>query len=360
MLILDNISLFQFRNYHSGSFSFSKNIIGFCGKNGSGKTNLLDAIYYLCFTKSYFNKPDAQNTSHGKTGFRIEGNLKKSGTPYKVVCVVRENGKKEFSVDGEIYTKFAAHIGRFPCVMIAPDDVAIITEASDERRKFIDYTISQLDLDYLHNLINYNKLLQQRNSLLKQAAEQGKMDETLFQVISAQLIQNGNLIFKKRQEFCRDFIPMIIALYNEIAKSNEKLSINYISNLESNTFENILKENRTKDLALQRTTKGVHRDDLEFKIDGGSFKSLASQGQRKSLLFALKLAEYETLLQHKGFPPLMLLDDIFEKLDEDRMHNLLSRVCVRNQGQIFITDTHCDRLNEALKRLDVQYQLFNL
>ncbi|MCC6289366.1 MAG: DNA replication and repair protein RecF [Chitinophagaceae bacterium] len=360
MLILNKISLFQFRNYQSGSFSFNKNIIGFCGKNGSGKTNLLDAIYYLCFTKSYFNKPDAQNTAHGKSGFRIEGNFKALEMLYKVVCVLRENGKKEFSVDGEMYTRFAAHIGRFPCVMIAPDDVAIITEASDERRKFIDYTISQLDLGYLHNLIDYNKLLQQRNSLLKQAAEQGKMDETLFQVISTQLIQKGNLIFKKRQEFCKDFIPLIINLYNEIAKSNEKLSINYISNLQSDSFDSLLKQTRSKDSLLQRTTKGVHRDDLEFKMDEGPFKVLASQGQRKSLLFALKLAEYETLLQHKGFPPLMLLDDIFEKLDEDRMHNLLSRVCIRNQGQIFITDTHCNRLDEALKRLGVQYQLFSL
>jgi DNA replication and repair protein RecF len=360
MLILKNISLFQFRNYHSGSFSFDKNIIGFCGKNGSGKTNLLDAIYYLCFTKSYFNKTDAQNTAHGKIGFRIEGNFKNVEIPHKVVCVVRENGKKEFSADEEMYTKFATHIGKFPCVMIAPDDIAIITEASDERRKFIDYTISQLDAGYLQTLIDYNKLLQQRNALLKQAAEQGKTDETLFQIISTQLIKNGNLIFKRRQEFCKDFIPVVINLYNEISKSNEKLLINYTSNLQTDSFENLLKQNRLKDLALQRTTKGIHRDDLEFKIDDGVFKSLASQGQRKSLLFALKLAEYETILQHKGFAPLMLLDDIFEKLDEDRMHNLLSRVCIKNSGQIFITDTHCNRLNEALKKLDVQYQLIHL
>lgn len=360
MLILENISLFQFRNYSSASFSFNKSIIGFCGKNGSGKTNLLDAIYYLCFTKSYFNKPDAQNSTHGKQGFRIEGNFTNLGLSYNTVCVVRENGKKEFSVDGEMYSRFAAHIGKFPCVMIAPDDIAIITEASEERRKFIDYTISQVDFGYLQTLIDYNKLLQQRNSLLKQSAESGKLDETLFQVISTQLVKNGNLIFQKRQEFCKDFIPLTITLYNEIAGLNEKLSINYISNLQSNNFENLLKLNFNKDKLLQRTTQGIHRDDLEFKFDNGPFKSLASQGQRKSLLFALKLAEYQTLLQHKGFPPIMLLDDIFEKLDENRMHNLLSKVCVENKGQIFITDTHYQRLEEALQKLAVEFQIYSL
>ncbi len=360
MFKLDAISLLQFRNYHSGSFTFNKNIVGICGKNGSGKTNLLDAIYYLCFTKSYFGKTDAQNTSYGKAGIRMEGTFNKQSQSYHTVCVVRENGKKEFSVDGELYTKFAAHIGKFPCVMIAPDDVAIITAASDERRKFIDYTISQLDAGYLQTLIDYNKILQQRNSLLKQVAENGKIDEALFQVISSQLMLHGNRIFEKRRAFCKTFIPLISNLYNEISGVNEKLLINYVSNLESNSFENLLKQNWKKDIALQRTTKGIHRDDLEFIIDNGAFKSLASQGQRKSLLFALKLAEYQTLLQHNGFPPLLLLDDVFEKLDENRMHNLLSKICMENQGQIFITDTHCERLNQALEKLQVDFQIINM
>lgn len=244
--------------------------------------------------------------------------------------------------------------------MIAPDDVAIITEASDERRKFMDYTISQLDAGYLQTLIDYNKLLQQRNSLLKQAAETGRMDETLLQVITAQLIQNGNRIYEKRSSFCQTFIPHIVHLYADISGSNEKLSISYISNLKSDNFENLLKQNRNRDIALQRTTKGIHRDDLEFKIDDGPFKSLASQGQRKSLLFALKLAEYETLANHNGFAPLMLLDDIFEKLDESRMHNLLLKVCKENKGQIFITDTHCERLNQALEKLNVDFQIVGM
>lgn len=357
---LNNISLFQFRNYHSASFVFSKNIVGFCGKNGSGKTNLLDAIYYLCFTKSYFGKSDTQNTSHGKVGIRMDGTFKKQEQTHHVVSVIRETGKKEFSVDAELYSKFAAHIGKFPCVMIAPDDVAIITETSDERRKFIDYTISQLDAGYLQTLIDYNKILQQRNSLLKQASENGKMDETLFQVLTSQLILNGNKIFEKRQTFCKTFIPLIISLYNEISGANEKLSISYISHLQSYNFENVLIQNKNKDIMLQRTTRGVHRDDLEFKIDDGAFKSLASQGQRKSLLFALKLAEYETLTRYNGFPPLMLLDDVFEKLDESRMHNLLLKVCTENKGQIFITDTHCERLNQALEKLGVDFQIIEM
>lgn len=357
---MDNISLVQFRNYEKAEFSFSGNVTGFCGKNGSGKTNLLDAIYYMCFTKSYFGKTDAQNTQQHKLGFRLDAKIRLQGKSHYISCILRENGRKEFSVDHETYSKFAAHIGKFPCVMVAPDDVAIITSASEERRKFMDYTISQLDAMYLQTLIDYNKLLQHRNSLLKQFSESGVMDESLMEIISTQLIAAGDFIYTRRKLFLETFIPAIIALYDSISSHKEKLTITYKSHLESNDFRNLLQKSKSRDLALQRTTHGVHRDDLEFYLKEYPFKTTASQGQRKSLLFALKLAEFEVLLQHNGFPPLLLLDDVFEKLDESRMKNLLLKVCIENKGQVFITDTHCGRLKEAMDEIHVPHQIIDL
>ncbi|HRP58527.1 DNA replication and repair protein RecF [Agriterribacter sp.] len=360
MYKLDNISLAQFRNYGQASFTFSENVTGFCGKNGSGKTNLLDAIYYMCFTKSYFGKTDIHNTQQGKSGFRLSAQVTVKDKSHNITCVLRENGKKEFGVDNENYTRFAAHIGKFPCVMIAPDDVAIITQASEERRKFIDYTISQLDAAYLQTLIDYNKLLQQRNSLLKQLAERNNADESLMEVISDQLVHAGNFIYRSRRAFLETFIPVVLKLYDSIAEHEEKLTITYKSHLGSDDFKKLLTKNKNKDIALQRTSQGVHRDDLELNLESYPFKTTASQGQRKSLLFALKLAEFEVLLKHTGFPPLLLLDDVFEKLDETRMKNLLIKVCVENKGQVFITDTHCSRLKEALEQLRVSHEIKSL
>ncbi len=360
MLKLENISLVQFRNYDNLNLSFSKRIIGISGKNGCGKTNLLDAVYYLCFTKSYFGKSDAQNAQYGKKGFRIGGSFTQTDNPFDTICVVRETGKKEFSVNNEVYGRMASHIGKFPCVMIAPDDVAIITEGSEERRKFIDYTISQMDAAYLQTLIDYNKLLQQRNSLLKQAADYGKMDEALFQVITNQLIEAGKIIFDKRTVFLAEFIPIATALYRDIAGNDEKLTIRYTSGLQTADFSDLLLRCQQKDRLLQRTTQGTHRDDLEFELDGQVFKTAASQGQRKSLLFALKLAEFDILERHKGYAPILLLDDVFEKLDEHRMINLLTRVCVTNEGQVFISDTHYDRLTETLQKLSDDFSIIQL
>lgn len=360
MFRLNHISFIQFRNYKQSRFIFSSDITGICGKNGTGKTNLLDAIYYLCFTKSYFSKTDIQNTQQGELGFRVDGQLTLKNQTYNIAAVLRENGRKEFTVNSEVYSRFSAHIGRFPCVMIAPDDVEIITGTSEERRKFIDYTLSQIDSEYLQSLIDYNKLLQQRNSLLKQKAESGALDENLMDVITNQFIQSGNVIYNKRKQFLHELTPMIIDLYHDIAEGSEALKVSYKSHLESVHFRDLLKRNRVRDMALQRTTQGVHRDDLELSLNGYPFKTTGSQGQRKSLLFALKLAEFEVLQQHNGFPPLLLLDDIFEKLDEDRMKNLLFKVCVENKGQVFITDTHCDRLRQSLEQLQVEFELIKL
>lgn len=360
MLRMGSISLTQFRNYVQQQFYFTERIIGICGSNGTGKTNLLDAIYYLSFSKSYLSRPDSQNVHHGMTGMRLEGNYELDDEPQLLTCILRENNRKELALNGEEYKKFSDHIGRLPCVMIAPDDVVLITGGSDERRKFLDTLLSQIDKKYLHNLIDYNKLLQQRNSLLKRSAETGYLDESLLEVLNEQLLEKGNALFKERKQFLSGFLARTGAIYTRIAGKTDGLALAYDSQLLHGEFDALLKANRQKDLQLQRTNAGIHRDDLSFSMDMMPFKSEASQGQRKSLLFALKLAEWEILKEKKGFTPILLLDDVFEKLDEQRMFQLLQWVCAESDGQVFITDTHCERLQSQLKEIGVAFQLVQL
>ncbi|TDH29160.1 DNA replication and repair protein RecF [Segetibacter sp. 3557_3] len=360
MLRLENIALYQFKNYDQQQFGFNANVVGICGDNGLGKTNLLDTIYFLCFSKSYFTRSDASSVQHGKAGMRIEGNFVRNDAAEKVVCILRENNRKELQRNGEDYKKFSQHIGLFPAVMIAPDDVELIIGSSEIRRKFIDTLLSQLDPDYLAALIDYNKVLQQRNSFLKTSADRGYTDEALLEIFDEQLIKPGMLIFEKRTRFLNQFLPAIASSYNHIAGTSEKLLIEYYSPLRSGGFRELLQTYKQKDLLLQRTTIGIHKDDIEFTLGNETFRQVASQGQRKSLLFALKLAEFEELKAAKGFAPLLLLDDVFEKLDARRMQNLLHRVCVENEGQVFITDTHRPRLEAALSSLAVEYQIISL
>ncbi|MEP6748525.1 MAG: DNA replication and repair protein RecF [Bacteroidota bacterium] len=357
------MSLLQFKNYPQAAFTFTERIVGICGNNGMGKTNLLDAIHYLCFTKSYFSKADAQHVLNGAQGFRVAAKFESSfpgdDVTIEVICILRENGKKEFLFEGIPYEKFAHHIGKFPCVFIAPDDVQIITGASEERRRFIDGLLCQLDAVYLQNLISYNKVLQQRNGYLKSL--QGVAgDNQLLDVYDRQLIDHGNYVFEQRKLFLQKLVPLVKAFYKKIAGVDEDIHISYESALLQSVFNVLLTQNRNKDILLQRTTQGIHRDDLSLSLHEQAFKSIASQGQRKSLLFALKLAEFEILKESKGFPPILLLDDVFEKLDEQRMHNLLTWVCVQNKGQVFITDTHKDRLENALTALQQPYQVIEL
>lgn len=360
MLQLTSISLVQFKNYINRSFAFEKRIIGICGKNGVGKTNILDGIHYLCFTKSYFNNTDAVNVQHSAKGFRIQGHFIIDGEPQTAVCILRETGKKEFLVNDLSYTKFSEHIGRFPCVVIAPDDAVLITGSSEMRRTFLDSLLSQIDKGYLKNLIAYNKILQQRNSFLKNAADSGSMDESLLSVLDEQLAQHGNAIFIKRRDFLVAFLPKVKRLYTDIAQQAEDVSVLYESRLLEAPFADLLAATRQKDMILQRTTTGIHRDDLVFQMASQAFKNIASQGQRKSLLFALKLTELEIISAEKKFAPLLLLDDVFEKLDEDRIINLLQKVCVENAGQVFITDTDPDRLQTHLQDIQADFEIIHL
>lgn len=322
-----------------------------------GKTNLLDAVHYLCFTRSYFSRQDGQNVQHGQQGFRIEGDFLLNDKEEKAICVLRETGKKEFSVNGAAYDKFSRHIGHYTCVVIAPDDAVLITGESKERRTFLDALLSQTSSEYLQQLIIYQKVLQQRNSLLKKAAESGIKDTALLDVLDKQLLAPGKFIFDERKKFLLGYLPLVKALYNDISRSNEDVSLFYESELLQNPFEEMLRINRNRDFLLQRTTYGIHRDDLAIQLSNQPFKSIASQGQRKSLLFALKLAEMEVLRKEKGFSPILLLDDVFEKLDEDRIQNLLRKVCLQNDGQVFITDTNAERLQSHLDELGISFQL---
>jgi DNA replication and repair protein RecF len=360
MLSLRNISLTQYKNYVQESFSFDKPIIGIYGNNGVGKTNLLDAIYYLCFTRSYFFKSDLQNVHNGKLGFRIEGNFENDGTDQNVVCILRETGKKEVFLNNEIYQRLSGHIGKFPCVIITPDDARIITEGSDERRRYTDALLCQMDAMYLQHLIEYNRLLQQRNQLLRTLAERISTDRSLLDVYDAQLLRPGTYIFVKRQHFFNEILPSIQSGYKYIAGADDGLDLSYQSDLLSTPYAELLHKSRDKDLMLQRTHAGIHRDDIDIRMHGQQFKNIASQGQRKSLLFAMKLAEYEMLKITKGFAPIILLDDVFEKLDAIRMHQLLARVCAPGNGQLFITDTHKERIEDHLKKLSADYSLIGL
>jgi DNA replication and repair protein RecF len=360
MLHLQSISLLQFKNYTNRSFEFTERIIGICGNNGVGKTNLLDAIHYLSFTKSYFSRLDGNNVQQGKDGFRLEGNFVLQDKKEKTTCIFRETGKKEFAINGRAYDKFSHHIGHYPCVVIAPDDATLITGGSEERRKFFDSLLSQVDPEYLQHLIKYTKVLQQRNSLLRSFAEAGIGDASLLDVLDEQLVKPCDYIFNKRKEFFISFLPQVKHLYGEIAMQPEEVTLVYESQLIQTSFTELLQATRQKDYAAQRTTTGIHRDDLDITMGNKLFRNIASQGQRKSLLFALKLAEMEVLKKEKGFAPLLLLDDVFEKLDESRISNLLKKVCKKNDGQVFITDTNEKRLRQHLDELALSYQLIEL
>jgi DNA replication and repair protein RecF len=359
-LSIQSITLYQFKNYQEQAFEFTERVTGICGRNGMGKTNLLDAIHFLCFTRSYFTRQDNLNTRQGTQGFRLQGQFQLNGRNEKAVCILRENGRKEFSVNDDPYSRFSAHIGRYPCVIIAPDDIQLIIGTSEDRRKFIDTLMAQLDPDYLQSLIQYTRILQQRNSFLRTYQDRYTGELSVLDALDEQLVREGDLLFAKRREFLLKFLPVVKQLYTDICQRYEDIHLFYESELHHASMAELLHHNRQKDLMMQRTTGGLHRDDLLFQLNEHPFKSIASQGQRKSLLFALKLAEVEIIRQEKRLSPILLLDDVFEKLDEERIGNLLQRVISDEDMQIFITDTSCDRLQAQFERLSQPIQIIPL
>lgn len=359
MLYLQKIILTQFKNYEVQSFSFNAPVIGICGLNGKGKTNLLDAIYYCCFTKSYFPGSDAVNINYNKEGFRIESEFTINDAPHNIVCINKINAKKELYLNDVLYEKLSNHIGLLPTVIVTPDNIDIINGSSEGRRKYLDTIICQIDNEYLQDLILYNKILQQRNALLKSLGSNKIKDLSLLDIIDQQMIPPSERIHSKRVEYTEILLPLVHQFYQTISGNLEKIEIAYESKLNTETINSLLKNYRPKDLLMQRTHAGIHRDELYFGMNEQLFKNMASQGQKKSLLFALKFAEYELLKKVKGFSPLLLLDDIFEKLDNSRMNNLLNWVC-NNDGQVFITDTHKERLLQSFENLGINGQVVEL
>jgi DNA replication and repair protein RecF len=350
LLLLTKISLYQFKNYNQLDFDFNKSIVCITGKNGIGKTNILDAIYYLCFTKSYFHAQENQVQMHDTLGMKIEGLFQKLNNDFLVKCVVRENGKKEISTNGILYTQFSKHMGKFPSVMIAPDDTVLITGSSEHRRKYIDTMLCQVDNAYLESLIFYNKILLQRNAVLKNQFYT-PIDYNLLDVYNNRLHEYGTIVFNLRKKYSLILNNGIKEIYKYITDDSEDVHMEYVSSVEGHTLISILQSSMSKDVASMRTTEGIHKDDFIFTIKKKLMKTEASQGQRKSFLFALKLAQHQFLKQLLGIAPILLLDDVFEKLDSQRTEKLLDFI-TKSGNQCFITDTDEKRVLEGFKIAD--------
>ena len=357
---LKNITLLNFKNYSDANVSFSKTVNAFVGNNGAGKTNLLDAIHYLCLCKGYFNPIDSQQIKMNEDLFMIQGDFERLEKNEKITCGLKRNQKKQFKRNKKEYDKLANHIGLFPLVMISPYDTNIIMEGSEERRRFMDNVISQTDSLYLDELILYNKHLLNRNALLKQIAVTKSYDPTLLEIYNDQLIASGIKIFTKRKEFMLHFLPLFSKYYSFLTEDNEQVGLQYQSQLIDHTFEQLLTQSVEKDKILERTTTGIHKDELIFTIHEMPLKKFGSQGQQKSFVIALKLAQYYYLQQHKGFKPLLLLDDIFDKLDDQRVSKLMEMVSHHDFGQIFITDTGKNRVLEIFEKISTPLTLFEV
>lgn len=338
-MFLSKLALLHFKNHEQRTVSFSKKVNCFIGNNGAGKTNLLDAIYYLCLTKSYFSSTDVQNILFGKDFFRLEGNLTTPLGAFHVVYKLLGGRKKELFVNDVTVPKLSAHIGHFPAVMIAPDDNQLVLGSSEERRRFIDATISQVNIQYLEWLILYNKFLAQRNATLKDFAEKKRTDMDLLESYNVQLHTLGTKIYEARQTVVEQLQPIFNYYYSELSLEREQVSFQYVSQLTDKPLDILLEETLQKDLLLQRTECGIHRDDLDFFIGNNKLKRFGSQGQQKSFIISLKLAQHQFISKAKGFHPLLLIDDIFDKLDNDRSRQLLHIILSDNFGQVFITDT---------------------
>ncbi|MCF6280017.1 MAG: DNA replication/repair protein RecF [Flavobacteriaceae bacterium] len=359
-MYLEKLSLLNFKNFESQSFDFQNKINCFVGDNGIGKTNVLDAIYYLSFGKSYFNPVATQNIRHYQDFFMIEGTYDIDARKESIVCSLKRGQKKVIKRNDKEYERFSDHIGYLPLVIISPADRDLITEGSDRRRKFIDSVISQSDKSYLKTLINYNKVLSQRNSLLKYFAANRTFDALNLKVYDEQLEKYGMEIYDKRKAFLLEFTTIFAERYQTISNGKESVSLSYKTQLNDDSLTSLLEKSVEKDRVLQYTSVGVHKDDLLFEIDNFSVKKFGSQGQQKSFLIALKLAQFDFIKNQSNVKPILLLDDIFDKLDKNRVLQIIDLVNQDDFGQLFISDTHADRTEEVVKKTNQSYQIFKL
>jgi DNA replication and repair protein RecF len=359
-MYLEKLSLLNFKNFESQTFDFQEKINCFVGRNGVGKTNVLDAIYYLSFAKSYFNPVAVQNIRHNEGFFVVEGHYDIGGRKEKMICSLKKGQKKVLKRNGKAYEKFSDHIGQIPLVIISPSDRDLVIEGSETRRRFIDGVISQQDKVYLKDLISYNKVLSQRNALLKYFAANRTFDPTNLEVYDDQLVGYGSRIYEKRKVFLERFIPIFNKKYQIISNNKEEVNLSYKSQLHKASCRDLLKNAIEKDKVLQYTTVGIHKDDLGFEIGEFPIKKFGSQGQQKSYLIALKFAQFEFIKEQSKLTPILLLDDIFDKLDESRVSHIVDLVNNNEFGQIFITDTHTERTERVVKQSNKPYQIFEL
>lgn len=357
---LQKLTLLNFKNYEDVSLEFSPKINCFVGNNGVGKTNILDSIYYLSLCKSFFSSTDLQNIKHQQPFFVIQGEYLREDQQENIYCGLKPGQKKMFRRNGKEYDKLSEHVGLLPVVIISPTDINLILDGSEERRKFIDTVLSQFDRQYLENILRYNRVLVQRNQLLKDFAFRNYFDNEMLEIWNDQLIPLAIKIHEKRQFYITDLIPVFQHYYDFVSEGNEQVELIYESQLTAQSYEDLLLKSIDRDRKLQYTSVGIHKDDLSLKLGGYPLKRVGSQGQQKTYLVSLKLAQFDYIKQHTKVHPILLLDDIFDKFDADRVKKIIQLVADSNFGQIFISDTSSDRMGNILEKIDAHYKLYHI
>jgi DNA replication and repair protein RecF len=357
---LERLSLINFKNIAQIDMELSPSVNCFLGNNGEGKTNLLDAVHYLSYTKSNFNVQDSYNVKFDQPFFVLQGDFILNEENTSIYCGYKSGEKKQFKKNKKNYSKLADHIGLLPTVIITPNDISLVTEGSEVRRKFLDSLISQFDRGYLQNLMQYNRLMLQRSALLKQFIEVGATDLTLLDVLDGQLDSPAQKIYEVRKAFLAEFMPIFNSFYSDISSAKESVELVYQSQLNEGSFKDVVALSRTKDLRSGHNTCGLHKDDLLFTIGDRPLKRFGSQGQQKTYLIALKLATFEVIKSRKGFAPVLLLDDIFDKLDDSRIGYLLNQIAKGKVGQTFITDTSLEKVPKVLSDLGIEFKAFEI
>lgn len=359
-MILKQLSVINYKNLAQVELDLSPQINCFVGNNGMGKTNLLDAVYYLSFCKSYTNPVDSQIIRHGADVCMLQGKYEfpDDGTTEEIYCGIRRKQKKQFKRNKKEYERLSDHVGLIPLVMISPADNELITGQSEERRRFMDIAISQFDKEYLYSLVRYAKALQQRNALLKNEAQH--IDDTLLELWEEQMAEEGQFIYERRKTFIANFTPIFIRFYSQISHSGEEVSFDYVSQLAEGDFKEKLLHTRQRDILIGHTTTGVHRDELEMLLNGFPIKKVGSQGQNKTYFVSLKLAQFHFLLETGKTTPILLLDDIFDRLDANRVEEIVKLVSGSEFGQIFISDTNRESLDGILERTHGNYHIYSV